>query len=120
MARSRQASTLALVFLGSAIVAATMSSTAWAQGGPLPEPPGRDRPSRGPRMGGDHDYPPLEKVTEGYDKVVSTADGHQSMYTIWLRHRDGQMLAELPREFSRHKYFIALTVASGERYAGLQ
>jgi hypothetical protein len=70
-------------------------------------------------MGGDHDYPPLEKVTEGYDKVVSTAEGH-SMYTLWVRHRDSQMLAELPRDFFRHKYFIALTVASGERYAGLQ
>ena len=30
------------------------------------------------------------------------------------------MLAELPRDYGHHKYFIALTVASGESYAGLQ
>jgi hypothetical protein len=93
-----------------------------AQGGPPPaEPGGRERAFRGPRMmmPGDHDYPPLDKVTEGYEKV-STGDGQQSLYTIWVRHRDGQMLAELPRDYFRHKYFLALTVAGGEPYAGLQ
>lgn len=107
------------MFLGSAIVAAAMPPAAWAQDGQLPEPPNRERSFRGPRMGGDHDYPPLDKVTEGYDKVVSTADG-RSLYSLWVRHRDSQMLAELPRDYTRHKYFIALTVASGEKYAGLQ
>lgn len=66
------------------------------------------------------DFPPLEKVTEGFEKVVSTADGKPSFYTIWMRKKDGQLLAELPRDFMRQKHFIALTVASGETYAGLQ
>lgn len=65
------------------------------------------------------DFPPLEKVTEGYQKVVSTLDG-SSFYTLWVRQRDGQILAELPRDFARQKHFIALTVASGDRFAGLQ
>lgn len=65
------------------------------------------------------DFPPLEKVTEGYEKVVSTLDGN-SFYTLWVRKRDGQMLAELPRDYARQKHFIALTVASGDRFAGLQ
>lgn len=65
-------------------------------------------------------YPSLEKVTEGYTKVVSTADGKQSFYTIWIRERDGQMLAELPKDFARQKHFIALTISSGSTYAGLQ
>src|SRR6056297_2477174 len=41
------------------------------------------------------DFPSLEKVTEGYEKVVSMLDGKPSFYTIWVRKRDGQMLAEL-------------------------
>jgi hypothetical protein len=71
-------------------------------------------------MFGDADYPSLEKVTEGYEKVVSTADGQASLYTLWVRKRDGQMLAELPRMYMMQKHFIAMTVASGEPYAGLQ
>ena len=66
------------------------------------------------------DFPPLDKVTEGYEKVVSMLDGKPSFYTIWIRKRDGQMLAELPRDYMRQKHYIALTVASGERFAGLQ
>lgn len=66
------------------------------------------------------DFPPLEKVTEGYEKVVSMLDGRPSFLTIWVRKRDGQMLAELPRDYMRQKHYIALTVASGERFAGLQ
>ncbi len=66
------------------------------------------------------DFPSLEKVTEGYEKIVSTADGQASLYTIWVRRKDGQMLAELPRNYMAQKHFIAMTVASGETYAGLQ
>ncbi|RUL84649.1 DUF5117 domain-containing protein [Tautonia sociabilis] len=66
------------------------------------------------------DFPPLDQVTEGYEKVVSMLDGKPSFYTLWVRKRDGQMLAELPREYMRQKHYIALTVASGERFAGLQ
>ncbi|MDR3635599.1 MAG: zinc-dependent metalloprotease [Isosphaeraceae bacterium] len=81
--------------------------------------------AQGPRRGdgpkhGDHEYPPLEELTEGYEKIVSTADGQNSLYNVWIRRRDSQLIAELPRDYARHKYFIALTVASGEPYAGLQ
>jgi hypothetical protein len=66
------------------------------------------------------DYPPYAKVLEGYEKIVSTADGKKSYYTIWVRKKDNQMLAELPKDYATTKQFIALTVASGERFAGLQ
>ncbi|MFN0058115.1 MAG: zinc-dependent metalloprotease [Planctomycetota bacterium] len=66
------------------------------------------------------DFPPFEEVTKDYTKVVSTADGAQSLYTVYTREKDGQMLAELPRDFENKKYFIALTISSGERFAGLQ
>ena len=29
------------------------------------------------------DYPPFDKVSEGFEKVVSTADGKPSLYTIF-------------------------------------
>jgi len=66
------------------------------------------------------DFPPHAEVLKEYEKVVSTADGKASLYTIWVRKKDNQMLAELPKSFGTQKYFIALTVASGDKYAGLQ
>ena len=65
------------------------------------------------------DYPPSDKVLEGYEKVVTKAN-IKPMYTLWTRQKDGQMFAELPRGFAQKKYFIATTVASGDTYAGLQ
>ena len=110
---------LTTALLGAALLVADASATQ-AQNAivPSPGPRGGGGPGRGP--GGGHDYPPIDDLTDGYEKVVSTADGQQSLYTVWVRRRDGQMLAELPRDFGHHRYFIALTVASGENYAGLQ
>ncbi|HYE60869.1 MAG TPA: zinc-dependent metalloprotease [Phycisphaerales bacterium] len=64
-------------------------------------------------------FKPFAEVSKGYEKVISTADG-QSFYTLFTRKRDGGMLAELPRGWESQKQFIAMTVASGESYAGLQ
>jgi Met-zincin/Domain of unknown function (DUF5117) len=66
------------------------------------------------------EFPPLDDVLKGYEKVVSTADGEKSFYTIWTRQKDGQMLAVLPPDYEGKKTFIALTIASGEDFAGLQ
>ena len=66
------------------------------------------------------EFPPLDEVTKGYEKVVSTADGERSFYTVWTREKDGQILAALPSGYEGRKFFIALTIASGEEYAGLQ
>ena len=66
------------------------------------------------------EYPPLDQVIKGYEKVVSTADGQGSLYTLWKREKDGQMLAALGGGFESRRYFIAMTVASGQSYAGLQ
>ncbi|OHB81439.1 MAG: hypothetical protein A2W31_06995, partial [Planctomycetes bacterium RBG_16_64_10] len=65
-------------------------------------------------------FPPHSKVLEGFEKVVSTADGKKSLYTIWVRQKDNQMLAELPKDYATQKQFFALTIASGDRFAGLQ
>lgn len=66
------------------------------------------------------DFPKFEEVSKDFVKVVSTADGAQSFYTIWTREKDGQMLAELPRNFESQRQWFAVTVGSGETYAGLQ
>ena len=46
------------------------------------------------------DYPPSDKVLEGYEKVVTKAN-IKPMYTLWTRQKDGQMFAELPRGFAQ-------------------
>lgn len=65
------------------------------------------------------EFPQFKDVSKDFTQVVSTTDG-QSFYTLWKRDKDGQMLAELPRGWQNQKHFIALTVAGGETYAGLQ
>ncbi len=64
--------------------------------------------------------PSFESVSKGFRKVVSTANGSRSLYNIWVRDKDGQMLAELPAGYERQFHFIAMTVAGGDLWAGLQ
>ena len=63
------------------------------------------------------DFPKWDEVSKKYTKVVSTADG-TSMFSLYRRDKDNQMLAELPRNFANTKYFIRATVASGNLWAG--
>lgn len=65
------------------------------------------------------DFPPFDKVVEGHEKVVSTVDGQGSMYTVYHRGKDGQMLAELPRNFESQKFFVVATVAGGDPQTGV-
>lgn len=65
------------------------------------------------------DFRPWAEVSKGYEKVVSTADG-QAFYSLWKKDKDGSMLAELPRGFEGQRHFFAMTVATGQDYAGLQ
>lgn len=66
------------------------------------------------------DFRPFAEVSKDFEKVVSTADGEPSLYTIWKREKDGQLLAELPRGWANQKHFFAMTVPTGEIFAGLQ
>ena len=74
--------------------------------------------AQGQGRGGD-ELPPFDKVSEGFEQVVSTVDG-KGFYTIWKREKDGQLLAELPRGFERQKHFFAMTMGTGDIFAGLQ
>ncbi len=95
-----------------AALTATIALPAFAQNGQPQRPNGNGvkRP----------DYQPFAKVSEGFEQVVSTADGQPSLYNIWKRDKDGQMIAELPRAWRNQKYFMAVTQASGAIFAGLQ
>ncbi len=66
------------------------------------------------------ELPSAEKVLAGYEKVVSTADGRRSFYTLWNRAADQQLYAELPEAYANQRHYLALTVSSGGSYAGLQ
>jgi hypothetical protein len=66
------------------------------------------------------DFPKFADVSKDYVKVVSTADGARSLYTLWTRKKDAQVLAELPRNFESQKLFLAYTVAGGTATSGVQ
>ena len=66
------------------------------------------------------DFKPFAEVSKDYEKVNSSADGQASLYTLWVREKDGQMLAELPRGWQGQKHLIATTMPTGEIFAGLQ
>ncbi len=67
------------------------------------------------------ELPAFEKVSEDYKKVeVSDQQNKVGLFNLWKREKDSQLLGELPRKYANKSYFIALTVSSGDRYAGLQ
>jgi hypothetical protein len=65
-------------------------------------------------------FPPHATVLKDFVKVVSTAGAQRPLYTLYKHKTDQRLLAELPAAFTSQKYFLALTVASGESFAGLQ
>ncbi len=67
------------------------------------------------------EYPPHATVLKDFTKVVSATDVKRTLYTIYTRSKDQQVYAELPASIGpSQKYYIALTVSSGEKFAGLQ
>lgn len=67
------------------------------------------------------ELPSFDKVSEGYTKIpVSDQQNRKALFDVWIREKDSQLLGELPKNFASKRYFLALTVSSGDRYAGLQ
>ncbi len=74
-----------------------------------------------PRLPTPPTCPRSTKSPKGYIKVpVSDQQNPKGLFSLWKRDKDGQLLGELPKNFAGKSYFIALTVSSGDRYAGLQ
>ncbi|MFG0328886.1 MAG: zinc-dependent metalloprotease [Phycisphaerales bacterium] len=69
---------------------------------------------------GARDFPPFEEVSKDYRKVISTADGAPSMYTIYRQDDKNQLLAELPRNFAGQKIFVASSISGGSYFTGWQ
>ncbi|MCH1440548.1 MAG: DUF5117 domain-containing protein, partial [Rubripirellula sp.] len=64
---------------------------------------------------------PFDKVSEGYTKLaVNDQNNPKGLFSLWKKDKDAQLLGELPKNFMGKNYFIALTVSSGDKYAGLQ
>ncbi len=66
------------------------------------------------------DFPPYDRVIEGFTKLEPPRDENRSMFDVYVRNKDSQILLELPKNYADKKYFIGLTVASGQIFAGLQ
>ncbi len=102
----------------SLVLAPVLASAPAAQEKPEGKP--EREPAKEPAREKDKpDFPSFEEVAKDFEKVVSTAEG-TSLYGLWQRKKDGQMLAELPAGFASQKQFIALSVPTGEEFSGLQ
>jgi len=67
------------------------------------------------------DFPPFAEVSKDYVAIPSSDQQNpKGLFNVWKREKDSQLLGELPKNFAGKRYFIALTVSSGDRYAGLQ
>ena len=64
------------------------------------------------------EYPPFEKITEGFRKIEPKSNDGSSLFNVWVRDKDQQVYLEIPKDFVAKKYFIALTKSSGDPYAG--
>lgn len=83
------------------------------------EDPTIARPGSGQPSAARPDFPKFDDVSKGYNKVISSADGNPGMYTLY-KDKDGDLLAELPRNFSKQKIFLAYTIKGGVPMAGVQ
>ncbi|MFM1832355.1 MAG: hypothetical protein RLZZ461_671, partial [Planctomycetota bacterium] len=91
--------------LGLASIVAAMPASAM-----MPAPQGMpDRP----------DYPPFDKVSEGFEEV-SAPEGTRGLYRLWVNKKDQEVLAELPRNFEKQDLFMAWTVAGGTSQSAVQ
>ncbi|MEE2912534.1 MAG: DUF5117 domain-containing protein [Planctomycetota bacterium] len=69
--------------------------------------------------GPNNELPPFDVVADGYDAVISSADGQTGFYTLY-RDAEDNLLIELPSNFDGQLIMIAYTVASGITEAGVQ
>jgi len=65
------------------------------------------------------ELPPFPEVSKEFEKVVSTPDG-ASLFGLYIKRKDDQLLAELPRGWDKMKFLIAATPAGGVIFSGLQ
>jgi hypothetical protein len=94
----------------SVLACAAVVLAAGTAGGDEPTPAAKPKP----------DFPPFAEVAEGYEKVVSRADGDKSLYTVYVKEKEHQLLAELDPGFEGQRIYIATSIAGGSRRTGWQ
>ncbi len=77
-----------------------------------PEPPAAAKPEK-------PDFPPFAEVAEGYEKVVLRGEG-EPLYTLYVKRKEHQLLAELNGSFDGQRIFIATSIAGGDVRTGWQ
>ncbi len=92
---------------GLAALVATLPATA------MQGPPSSAKP------GASQDFPPFEKISEGFTEVAP-ADGGRGLYRLWVNEKTQKTLAELPRNFEKQDLFLAWTVAAGVETSAVQ
>lgn len=108
--------------MGMTAAAALAQSAGDATSMPTPEQVAALAAQRAGNAGADDkkkdDFPPFDKVIEGFDKV-SNVDA-KAMYDLYIDKKSGKVLAALPRDYERQNLFIGLTFAGGFPTAGIQ
>lgn len=67
------------------------------------------------------ELPKFDDISKDFEKVeVSDQSKKDGLFTLWTKDKAAEVIAELPKNFTGKSYFIALTLSSGDRYAGLQ
>ena len=109
-----------------ALVVSALGVTAFAQAGDdeldIPESI-RAKMAAAQGEGGKEDkkeFPPHDEVLKDCVQINSTVEKGPTLFNVFHRTKDDQVYAELPGNFANQRYFIAMTVAGGELYAGLQ
>jgi len=71
--------------------------------------------------GAEGDLPPFADVSKDYVAIASSDQRDpKGLFNMWKREKDSQLIGELPKNFMGKRYFVALTLSSGDQYAGLQ
>jgi len=66
------------------------------------------------------DFPPFSEVMKDFTEVKSTEDGERPLYRLWVNSKTQQVLAELPRDYSKRNVFIGWTISGGRPNSGVQ
>ncbi|MGV3485448.1 MAG: zinc-dependent metalloprotease [Planctomycetaceae bacterium] len=74
-----------------------------------------------PAFAAEGDLPPFADVSKEFVAIASSDQQNpKGLFNIWKREKDAQLIGELPKNFMGKRYFVALTLSSGDQYAGLQ
>lgn len=64
------------------------------------------------------DFPPFEKISEGYEKVA-VASGDGAFYSLYKKEKEAELLAELPADYEGKRFYLVATIAGGDPQAGV-